>query len=113
MEARPGWVGKVLEQGFPVLRVSELPVRGQRQLPVRRQLPRITYLVIDNTGKVAASDNPGWNGMSWRPLLDRLVKSGAEVETIVPAGPDWTGDQEAEGADEGDGAAEAAPQVAG
>ena len=111
MEARPGWVGKVLEQGFPVIRVAEPPVRGQRQLPVRRRTARITYLVIDNAGRVAASDNPGWNGMSWRPLLDRLVKSGAEIETIVPAGPDWTGDQEQEGddADEADGAAEAAP----
>jgi hypothetical protein len=44
--------------------------------------------------------------MSWRPLLDRLVKTGAEVETIVPAGPEWTGDQDA---DESDGTAEVAP----
>jgi hypothetical protein len=102
-------VGKVLEQGFPVIRVAEPPVRGQRQLPVRRQLPRITYLVVDNEGMVAASDNPGWNGMYWRPLLDRLVKSGAEIETIVPAGPEWTGDVGDQDADEADGAAEAAP----
>lgn len=106
MEARPGWVGEVLGQGFPVIRVREKAVRGQRQLPVRRQLPRITYLIVDNEGMVAASDNPGWNGMYWRPLLDRLVKNGAEVETIVPPGPDWTGDKSA---DEADGAEEAAP----
>ena len=109
MEARPGWVGKVLEQGFPVIRVAEPPVRGQRQLPVRRRTARITYLVIDNAGRVAASDNPGWNGMSWRPLRDRLVKTGAEVETIVPAGPEWTGDVGDQDADESDGTAEAAP----
>jgi len=106
VEARPGWVGKVLEQGFPVIRVAEPPARGQRQLPVRRRTARITYLVVDNAGRVAASDNPGWNGMPWRPLRDRLVKTGAEVETIVPAGPEWTGDQDG---DESDGAAEAAP----
>jgi hypothetical protein len=101
-------VGKVLEQGFPVIRVVEPPVRGQRQLPRRRQAPRISYLVVDGDGMVAASDNPGWNGMYWRRLRERLVASGASIETVVPAGPEWTGDQDGEG----DWTEEAAPPLA-
>ncbi len=100
----------MLGQGFPVIRVVEPPVRGRRQLPARRHAARLTYLVVDGDGMVAASDNPGWNGMYWRSLRDRLVNSGATIETVVPAGPGWTGDQDG---DEGDGAAEAAPPVAG
>ena len=78
--------GPVLGQGHPIFRIEETVRRGRKSLSAGRLSPRTSHVVVAGE-RVVAADLPGWEGLDWRRLRERIEASGGVVSQVPERGP--------------------------